>query len=200
MSSQHDAAPPAPDASEHALPHTRISRVLDRFIDRIGAAASWLWLAIIAAIVINVVARYVLRSNIGQLDELQWHIFAVAFLIGLSYAVTSDQHIRIDMLYGRWSPRTKAWIDLIGILIFAAPFVFIVLRYGVPFTATAMDWPDFQNLERSDQPSGLPYRFAIKGALALAFALLAIAFFSRLTRATALLFGFPRPLPPDRED
>ena len=200
MSSEHDAAPAGPDASEHALPHTRISRALDRFIDRIGGAASWLWLAIIAAIVVNVVARYALRSNIGQLDELQWHIYAVAFLIGLSYAVTSDQHIRIDMLHGGWSPKTKAWIDLIGILIFAAPFVFIVLRYGVPFVATAADWPDFQNLERSDQPSGLPYRFAIKGALVLAFALLAVAFFSRLTRATALLFGFPRPLPSDRED
>ena len=180
---------PAASPGYVALPHTRLSAGIDRMIDRIGALASWLWLAIIAAIVVNVVYRYVLRNNIGQLEELQWHLYATAFLIGLAYAVVSDQHIRIDVFSSGLPPRAKAWIELVGILVFALPFVLVVLAYGVPFVAAA-----FASGERSDQPSGLPFRFLVKGVLLVAFALLLLAFVARLSRLTAFLFGVPRPL------
>ncbi len=183
--------PPAPAPS---LPHTRFSAAVDGALDRIGSLASWLWLAIIAAIVVNVVWRYALENNIGQLEELQWHLYAVAFLIGLSYAVVSDQHVRVDVVYGSRSLRTQAWIDLVGIVVFALPFVILVLRYGIPFVVTS-----YESGERSNQPSGLPYRFLIKGALVVAFALLLLAFLSRLSRLTAFLFGWPRPTRAVRE-
>ncbi|NBB71102.1 MAG: TRAP transporter small permease subunit [Alphaproteobacteria bacterium] len=182
-----------PSASDRAaaptLPHTRLSAAVDGALQRIGSLASWLWLAIIAAIVVNVVYRYALQNNFGQLEELQWHLYAVAFLIGLSYAVVFDQHVRVDLVYGGRSLRTQAWIDLIGIVVFALPFVLLVLRYGVPFVLTA-----YESGERSNQPSGLPHRFLIKGALVVGFGLLLAAFVSRLSRLTAYLFGFPRPL------
>jgi TRAP-type mannitol/chloroaromatic compound transport system permease small subunit len=181
--------PPTASSSTPApsLPHTRFSAAVDGALDRIGSLASWLWLAIIAAIVINVFWRYALEDNIGQLEELQWHLYAVAFLIGLSYAVISDQHVRVDLVYGGRSLKTQAWIDLIGIVVFALPFVILVLRYGIPFVVTS-----YETGERSNQPSGLPYRFLIKGALVVAFGLLLLAFLSRLSRLTAFLFGFPR--------
>jgi len=185
----------APDRAESpTLPHTRFSAAVDGALERIGSLASWLWLAIIAAIVVNVVYRYALENNIGQLEELQWHMYAVAFLVGLSYTVVSDQHVRVDLIYGGRSLRTQAWIDLVGIVVFALPFVFLVLRYGVPFVIAS-----YETGERSNQPSGLPYRFLIKGALVVAFGLLLAAFLSRLSRVTALLFGYPRPLPERRE-
>lgn len=181
-----------PSPSERApapmLPHTRFSAAVDGALDRIGSLASWLWLAIIAAIVVNVVYRYALENNIGQLEELQWHLYAVAFLVGLSYAVISDQHVRVDLVYGGRSLRTQAWIDLIGIVVFALPFVLLVLRFGVPFVVTS-----YEIGERSNQPSGLPHRFLIKGVLVVAFGLLLLAFLSRLSRLTSYLFGFPRP-------
>jgi len=180
---------PSDRAAAPTLPHTRFSAAVDGALERIGSLASWLWLAIVAAIVVNVVYRYALENNIGQLEELQWHLYAVAFLIGLSYAVISDQHVRVDLVYGGRSLRTQAWIDLVGIVVFALPFVILVLRYGVPFVLTA-----YESGERSNQPSGLPHRFLIKGALVVAFGLLLAAFVSRLSRLTAYLFGFPRPL------
>lgn len=183
-----------PTAPAPTLPHTRFSAAVDGALDRIGSLASWLWLAIIAAIVINVFWRYALEDNIGQLEELQWHMYAVAFLIGLSYAVVSDQHVRVDLVYGGRSLKTQAWIDLIGILVFALPFVILVLRYGIPFVVTS-----YETGERSNQPSGLPYRFLIKGALVVAFGLLLLAFLSRLSRLTAFLFGFPRAATAGRE-
>ena len=185
--SEHTAEP-SPGAPA-TLPHPRFSAATDLAINRIGSLASWLWALIIAAIVVNVVYRYAFRNNFGQLEELQWHLYAVAFLIGLSYAVVSDNHVRVDVIYGSRSLRTKAWIDLIGIVVFALPFVVLVLWYGVPFVVAA-----FEAGERSDQPSGLPHRFLIKGALVVAFALLLMAFLARLSRTTALLFGFPRPI------
>ncbi len=182
-------SPAGGSGPEAVLPHTRFSRTVDTALERIGSLASWLWLAIIIAIVVNVVYRYALRNNIGQLEELQWHLYAVAFLVGLSYAVVSDQHVRIDMIYGSQSLRTKAWIDFIGILVFALPFVLVVIYYAVPFVLAA-----YASGERSDQPSGLPYRFLVKGALLAAFLLLLLAFLSRLSRTSAFLFGFPKPL------
>ncbi len=183
------AADSSPSGAVEVLPHTRLSAAIDRVINAFGAVASWLWVMIIAAIVINVVYRYALRNNIGQLEELQWHLYAVAFLVGLSFAVVSDQHVRVDIIYGGRSLRSKAWIDLFGILIFALPFVLLVIWYGVPFVEAA-----YVAGERSDQPSGLPHRFLIKAALPLSFVLLLFAFLSRLSRVTALLFGFPRPI------
>lgn len=180
----HDASggTTAPD-----FPHTRLSRVLDSLINRIGSLSSWLWVLIIIATVANVVWRYALSNNIGQLEELQWHLFAVAFLVGIAYCIPDDSHIRVDMLYAGLSLKARGWIELIGLLAFALPFVVFVIVYAVPFVEAA--WAIG---ERSDQPSGLPHRFLIKGALIAGFGLIAIALLSRLSRVTALLFGLPR--------
>lgn len=175
-------------SSQDFLPETAFSRVADGFIGMVGTAVSFLWPAVMLAIVGNVIARYALASNIGQLEELQWHLYAVAFLFGLAYAASRDQHIRIDVLYAGFSPRLKTWVELIGLLVFAIPFTFVILRYAWPFLVAS-----FEINERSEQPSGLPLRWIIKSMLFFAFALLAVAFASRLSRVTARLFGFPRP-------
>lgn len=185
---------PAATSNEDRLPHTWLSRGVDGFLDRVGSLASWLWIAIVAAIVVNVVYRYVLRNNIGQLEELQWHLYAIAFLVGLAYTVVHDEHVRVDVIYGSRSLKTKAWVDFLGIIVFAIPFTLFVLYHAWPFVVAA-----YASGERSENPSGLPYRFLIKGAIPLTFGLLLLSFLSRLSRTTALLFGFPRPLASSRE-
>ena len=174
------------------LPITYISSILDRFVLVIGQSVSWLWLVVLAAIVINVIWRYALHHNLGQLEEFQWHVYSVAFLFGLSYCVATDQHIRIDFLQARFSPKLKAWIEFLGILVFAFPFIFLVFRYAIPFAVAA-----YEIGEKSEQPSGLPYRWIIKSVLCLSFGLLFVAMFSRLSRVTCFLFGYPKPLPKD---
>lgn len=176
------------------LPRNRFSNVADAIVVRAGDAASWLWPILIAVVVVNVFARYVLGMGSIMLEEVQWHIYAVGFLIGLSYCADIDRHVRVDVLAERWSPRTRAWIELLGIAFFMLPFVLVIAIESVPYVKSAWDFG-----EVSVAPGGLPYRWALKSFMVIGMALLALAAFSRLTRCTTLLFGFPRPLA-ERED
>jgi len=166
------------------LPHTRLSDFLDRIVKRSGDVVSWIWVVLVAVIVTNVTMRYVFGEGRIEFEELQWHLYALGFLVGLSYAIQNDSHIRIDILHDHFKPRTKAWIDLIGIIVFLFPFSIIVLWFAPNFIIYA-----FETMEASSSPGGLPYRFIVKSFLFLGFALILIAAFSRVVRAWALLFG-----------
>lgn len=176
----------------HALdfPDTAISRVIDRFVRGFAAIFNWIWVLLILLIVVNVTLRYVIGTNFVALEEMQWHLYAIGFLLGLGYAVDLDGHVRVDVLAERFTPRTRAWIELFGLLLFVAPLVYIVIANAIPFAQRA-----YLLNEVSAAPGGLPYRWAIKSVIILAFAYLGLAAFSRLMRVTAFLFGFPAPRP-----
>ena len=189
-------ARPAPHIDETLphqddLPHTPISRLISRALQAIGRAASWVWLVLLAVIVINVIMRYALGEGRIEFEEIQWHLYAIGFLIGLSVCLDADDHIRVDVFRDRISPRLRAWIELYGLLLLFLPFVVMVLVYAWPFVASA-----FAVGEVSDAPGGLPYRWLIKAVLPLSFLLLLVAGLGRLLRICALLFGTPRPIPP----
>jgi TRAP-type mannitol/chloroaromatic compound transport system permease small subunit len=166
------------------LPHTRLSSVLDAFVRGIGNAVSWVWVVLVAVIVTNVTMRYVFGQGRIEFEELQWHLYSIGFLVGLSYCIQNDSHIRIDILQERFKPRTKAWIEVLGILLFLVPYTAIVLIYAPGFIEYS-----FRTGEVSSAPGGLPYRWVIKSMMFLAFLLILIAAISRLSRACALLFG-----------
>ena len=117
------------------LPETRLSRGLDRLVRRVGDAASWLWLVLLGVVVLNVVLRYLFGEGRIEFEEIQWHLYATGFLIALGYTVESDDHVRVDFLRDRFSPRLRAWFEFYGILILLLPFVALVLVYTVPFIA-----------------------------------------------------------------
>ncbi len=171
---------------ESQLPHTSFSLVVDGLIRRIGEAISWIWLVLIGVIVLNVTMRYVFGEGRVEFEEIQWHIYAFGFLIGLSYCLEADAHVRVDVLYDAFGPKTKAWIELFGICLLLVPFMAVVIIYSYPFLTYSISIN-----EVSEAPGGLPARWAIKGVLLLGFVLLAVAALSRLTRVTAALFGAP---------
>ena len=170
------------------LPHTRVSRAIDRFVRRVGEAISWTWLALLGVIALNVTLRYAFGSGRIELEELQWHLYSVGFLLGIPYAFAADAHIRVDVLRDRMSRRTQAWIELYGILLLLLPFVALVGVFAIPFVGES-----WSSAEISPSPGGLPLRWLIKSALLLGFALLGLAGISRLLRVWSLLFGAPRP-------
>jgi TRAP-type mannitol/chloroaromatic compound transport system permease small subunit len=176
------------------LPRTRFSETLDALIRRIGDAVSWLWVVLLAIIVINVTMRYVFGEGRIEFEEIQWHIYSAGFLIGLSYCLEADDHIRVNVLHDRFGLKTQAWIELFGILFFLIPFIVLILIYGVPFFQYS-----YSIGEISQAPGGLPMRWAIKAFLIIGFALLAVATLARLSRVTALLFRFPAPLTAPRD-
>ena len=92
------------------FPHTRVSRLIDPLLIKIGQWASWLWLLLLFTIVNNVVLRYVFGEGRIEFEEIQWHLYATGFLLGLAYAYQGDAHIRVDVIHERLSPRLKAWI------------------------------------------------------------------------------------------
>ncbi|MFL1404828.1 TRAP transporter small permease subunit [Marinobacter sp. M1N3S26] len=191
------SAPASPAAHHNGLPHNRLSQGLDRLISAIGRGLSWLWLVMLVVVLVNVFSRFVLSRGSIALEELSWHLFGIAMMMTLAYAVVKDDHVRVDVLREKFSLRTRALIEALGIALLALPILYLMMEALVPYA-----WKAFVLDERSQAPSGLPYRFIFKGFLPLGLALVALALFSRLTRCTTLLAGFPRALaaPHDQEE
>jgi TRAP-type mannitol/chloroaromatic compound transport system permease small subunit len=177
-------------ARGHALdfPRTAISDAIDALVGALHYVINWIWVLLVLLIVTNVVLRYVLRTNFIAMEELQWHLFAVGFMIGLAYAIKADGHVRVDVLADRFRRRTRAWIEMLGILLFILPLCGIMLYWGWPFVLRS-----WTINEVSAAPGGLPYRWVIKSVILVAFALIGLAAISRLTRVSAFLFGRPAP-------
>ncbi len=171
------------------LPATRLSEGIDAFVRRVGEAASWLWLGLLAVIVLNVTMRHLFGAGRIEFEEMQWHLYAVGFLVGLAYCLQNDSHIRVDFLRERFAPRIRIWIELYGLLLLLLPFIALVLISSIPFVVES-----YAAGEVSPSPGGLPLRWLIKASLPLAFLLLGLAAVSRLLRVTCLLFAAPRPL------
>lgn len=168
------------------LPHSRFSLWVDWFTTRLGNALSWIWLALVTVIVTNVTMRYLFEMGSIELEELQWHLYAVGFLMGLSYAVVSDSHIRVDVVREKLSEVTKVWVEFYGLILLLIPFVLLVLFACIPFVEYS-----FRLREISEAPGGLPFRWIIKGMLLMGFTLLLVVSLGRLTRVWLYLFGWP---------
>lgn len=164
------------------LPHTAFSRAAERLLVALGNAVSWLWVALLAVIVGNVVLRYAFGEGRIELEEIQWHLYSAGFMLGLGYALQADAHVRVDVLHARWRPATQAWLELYGIALFLLPFVALMLIYGARFVADSL-----ATGEISGSPGGLPHRWAIKAVLVLGFGLLGLAAVARLTRLVKFL-------------
>ena len=179
-------------ARGHALdfPQTRVSAAIDRFVHGLAEVFNWIWVVLIALIVINVALRYLIGTNFIAMEEMQWHLYAVGFMLGLGYGIQMDGHVRVDVIAERFSPRTRAWIEFLGLLLVVLPLVGIIISAAWPFVTRA-----YTLHEVSAAPGGLPYRWIIKSVILIAFGYLGLAALSRLLRVTAYLFGVPTPRP-----
>lgn len=139
-----------------------------------------------------IVSAVVLRFGFGigriELEELQWHLYAIGFLSGIVGCAVHDRHVRVDVLRERMSERTRDWIDFYGVLLFQIPLIILVLWSAGPFVAES-----FMTGEKSASAGGLPYRFLLKSVLPLTFAALFLASLARLARVSRSLFGTSQP-------
>ena len=165
------------------LPHTQWSQRIDRIADQVGRAISYIWLILLGVIMLNVLMRYAFNEGRIEMEELQWHLYSIGFLLGLGYAYQADAHIRVDVLHERLRHRSKAWIELYGILLLLLPFITLVLIYSIPFVASS-----YAVAEVSASPGGLPLRWLIKAVLPLAFLLLLMTVIARTIRVWHFLF------------
>ena len=179
---------------------------IDRFNERVGRFTRYLTLGMIVAGTYNAITRYLtrnaridiegatawervlhdvgtvaLRMNSNMFIELQWYLFSVVFLLGAAYTLKEDAHVRVDVIYSRLSPRNKAWIDLIGGMLFLAPFCVLMLWTSWPVVVDA-----FVRLEGSPDPGGLP-RYPLLAVIPIAFVLLLLQGASQVIRNIDLL-------------
>ena len=151
----------------------RFARAYVRFADglneKIGAGVSWLTTVLVLVVCYDVFTRYLLKNSVVAVQELEWHLFAVIFLIGAGYTLKHGRHVRVDVFYGQFSIRTKAWVDLLGSLLFLIPFCLLVIWSSQQFVFNA-----FTIGETSPDPGGLPARFVLKSAIPLGFFLVLI--------------------------
>ena len=146
-----------------------IVRFLDGVSEWVGRVVSWLVLLMVVIIFYDVGMRYIFLQGSVALQELEWHLFALLFLLGAGYTLKHDDHVRVDVLYRSKyiSTRHRIWINLLGGLLLLLPFCILVIVSSWPFVYSA-----YQFSEGSPDPGGLPYRFLIKAIIPLGFTLL----------------------------
>ena len=143
--------------------------LLEKIIKKIGDTCSWLSFILVILISLDVFLRYIFNFSSASLYELEWHMFAVIFMIGSSLTLQKDEHVRVDVFYNKFSDKGKNIINLIGNIIFLLPFSLVIFYTSIPFVEDS-----FRVLESSPDPGGLPFRFFIKSIIPISFLLLAL--------------------------
>lgn len=164
-------------------PVLAICRLIDRVNQAVGQAVSWLVLAAILVSTGNATFRYALDWSSNGWLELQWYLFAGVFLLCAGYTLLRGEHIRIDLLSSRLSPRGKAWLDIVGGLLFLLPMAVLLL---------ALSWPGFVNSWRSGEMSsdaGGLIRWPARLLIPAGFLLLSLQGASEILKRVAFLAG-----------
>lgn len=163
----------------------KIAVAIDTSVKAVGHVVMWANVLLMAAIFSQVALRYLLSQNYPKLDEIQWHFYGIVTMIGISYALITDSHVRVDVLHMQLSRRAQRIIEVIGILTLLTPFIYLMIDQGYDYF-----YESFRVNERSDSPTGLPARWAFKSVIPISFVLLALAALARLIHdGHALMYG-----------
>lgn len=160
-----------------------LSRVIDSLNTSVNRGVIWLVLLVTLIAAGNAVMRYGLKISSNAWLELQWFMYGLIFLLGASYTLQKNGHVRVDVLYGKYPPRLKVWVDLLGTLFFLIPTTVIIFLTTLPWVRDSI-----AIRELSPDAGGLPY-WPIKLVLPIAFALLFLQAISELIKRIAMLTG-----------
>lgn len=158
-----------------------MQKTIERAVDLIGRATSWLALVIIVLMTTNVVLRYLFSYGSVWAQELEWHLLAPLILFGMSYALLHGEHVRVDVLYANFSARTKLIVDVISqVLCILISLIIVWLSFKYVSQSYLVG-------ETSADPGGLPYRWMLKALIPIGFILLMLQSFALLLGAIAQL-------------
>ncbi|HJS33415.1 MAG TPA: TRAP transporter small permease subunit [Alphaproteobacteria bacterium] len=165
-----------------------LSDAIDGVLDRIAKASGWIYFALIGVICWDIITRKVGFQIPGfgstPIQELEWHLHGMLFMFWLGYAYVRNVHVRIDVFTAGLPARRLAWLEVLGVFLFAIPYCIVATWFAFEFAHLS-----FVQNESSDAPNGLPYRWIIKGFLFLGLMLLCASVISVLFRRLVFLFG-----------
>ncbi|MEO0315547.1 MAG: TRAP-type mannitol/chloroaromatic compound transport system, small permease component [Pseudomonadota bacterium] len=160
-----------------------LSKYIDALNEKIGLSISW---ALLLAVLIcsgNAIVRYAFNTSSNAWLEIQWYLFGAIFLLASSYTLRRNEHVRIDVVVGRFSKRTQVWIDVFGFLFFLLPATLLILYFAVPFA-----WESVRNQEVSNNAGGLIV-WPAKILIPIGFLLLTLQGISELIKRVGFLKG-----------
>ncbi|MFL6574136.1 MAG: TRAP transporter small permease subunit [Burkholderiales bacterium] len=164
------------------------SAAIERALYRVSMVAGWLFIVCTVVIVFDVLTRkfgYQLPGmGSTRLQELEWHLHTALFSFWLGTAYLKNAHVRIDILVADASERRRAWIEFLGVVIFALPYCLIAIYFSFDFFHTAWQFNEY-----SDSATGLPWRWIPKGIISLGLVLLLAAVLAIGMRAVVTLWG-----------
>ena len=160
-----------------------LSRAIDTLNEKVGHAVYWLVLVAVLISAVNAVVRKVFNVSSNSFLEMQWYLFSAIFLFCAGYTLLKNQHVRIDVIAGRLSPRAQAWIDIVGTVFFLFPMAIMIMILSWPVFVMA-----YERNEVSTNAGGLviwPARLLVP----IGFFLLVIQGVSELIKRIAFLKG-----------
>ena len=167
----------------------RLSRLIDWINERVGRAVMWLVLVAVVISAGNALVRKLFNTSSNALLEIQWYLFAAIFMLAAGYTFLRNEHVRIDILTSRLSPRGQNVVDILGIVFFLLPMAVLILWLSWPIVMTSL-----ASGEMSQNSGGL-IRWPVKMMLPLGLGLLVLQAFSELVKRIAFLAGHgPDPL------
>lgn len=157
----------------------RIANVIDSFSEATGRMVSWLVLLMVFIVCYDVGMSYFFLDSSIMLQELEWHLFSLVFLLGGAYTLKQDGHVRVDVFYhSKWmTDSRRAWLNIAGGLLFLLPFCLLIIFSSADFISLS-----FQFSEKSPDPGGLPYRFLLKAIIPIAFMMVLLQGLSSVIR------------------
>lgn len=160
-----------------------LSRLIDTINEKVGNGISWALFLSVLICTGNALIRYTFHTSSNAWLEIQWYLFSAIFLLATSYTLRRNEHVRIDVVAGRFSKRTQVWIDIFGFVVFLLPMSLIVLYYAVPYA-----WLSIQNQEVSSNAGGLII-WPAKALIPLGFLQLTLQGISELIKRVGFLQG-----------
>jgi TRAP-type mannitol/chloroaromatic compound transport system permease small subunit len=159
----------------------RLSRAIDRLNEAVGHLVYWLILAMVLVSAGNASVRYALDTSSNGWLELQWYLFSAVFLLAAGYTLLHNEHVRIDVVVGHFSPRVRAWVDLIGGVFFLLPMATVIFVLSWPMVVDS-----YLRQEYSSDAGGL-LRWPVKILIPVGFLLLVLQGLSEIIKRIAFL-------------
>ena len=161
----------------------KFSNAVDWLNRQIGKYAIWLILASTVISGVNALVRKIFNTSSNAFLEVQWYLFAAAFLLAAGYTLLNNEHVKIDVIYSKFSRTKQIWIDIIGFAFFLTPVCLAVLWYSMPFFLKG-----YHSGEMSNNAGGL-IRWPVYALIPLGFSLLMLQGWSELIKRIAFLTG-----------
>ena len=141
---------------------------IEVILEKIGKISAWILFVLLISIILQV-GLNLLSSSITWMEELQWYLYGISSMVAMSYTMTGNGHVRVDVLHRNFSTRSKQWIETVWILIALIPLYLVTLTYGWEFAVES-----YSILEGSPDPGGMPHRWVVKAFIPMASVLLIV--------------------------